>query len=317
MFYHPLNYEQINNLAGHYNPSQVKAYNNASFWFWERSLFQRACSTIEINDLPESWRGSVRDFLYYCLFRLGFVSVFENVNFGVSFQPCTLSGYDFYYQPSRALITNPALETSLDLKIHQDCELIKLTPDYRGAWDIISYYAEKLSCLDNAINMSIINNKYAFVLASKTKAGAEALKKVIDKVNKGEPAVILDKPISSEITDKSGELFWSWDQGNLKERYLTTEQLKDFQTLINNFDAEVGIPTIPYEKKERMVTGEAESRVIDSSCRSLVWFRCLEESIKQVNDMFGLNITVKRVFTEKEVAENGRSEADTNRLIQI
>ena len=58
-------------------------------------------------------------------------------------------------------------------------------PDYRGIFDTISYYAEKLSTLDNAINLSIINSKFAFMIAAKNKACAEAIKKMLDRINKG------------------------------------------------------------------------------------------------------------------------------------
>ena len=71
MFYYPLNYDAINVMAGTYNPSPVKAYNNETFAFWERALFQRAASRVRFN-LPEDWNGSIYDFFKYCMFRFGF-----------------------------------------------------------------------------------------------------------------------------------------------------------------------------------------------------------------------------------------------------
>ena len=113
--YYPLNYECINNAAGLYAPSAIKAYNNVSFAYWERSLFQRACSTLKFT-VP--WSGKVFDFFMYCLFRFGYIAISENDIYGKWFQPCTLSGYDFYYQPTRAIISNPDYQA--DLKIGQD-----------------------------------------------------------------------------------------------------------------------------------------------------------------------------------------------------
>lgn len=282
MRYAPLNYNQINVASGTYNPSMVKSYNNKTFAFWERSLFQRACSVLKFT-LPDNWNGSVRDFFYYCLFQYGFVAISKNDEYGYFFQPCTLSGYDFYYQPTDVLISNPRMDARLS--IGSECELLKLTPDYFGVWDIISYYAEKLSVLDNAINMSLINNKFAFLLGARNKAGAEALKKMLDKVNKGEPAVIVDLKLLNDPTDKDVP-FQDWRRDNLKDSYLTTDQLKDFQTILNNFDTEIGIPTIPYEKKERMVASEAESRIIDSASRSIVWYETAKSSIANIMDLY-------------------------------
>ena len=52
--YIPYNYQELNNLAGHYSPAVVKAFNNLTYAYWERSLFQRAVSRIEA-DLPDNW----------------------------------------------------------------------------------------------------------------------------------------------------------------------------------------------------------------------------------------------------------------------
>ena len=297
MRYLPLNYNQINVAAGTYNPSMVKSFNNRTFAYWERSLFQRACSVMEFN-LPEDWDGSIRDFFYFCLFKYGFVTISKNDEYGYFFQPCALNGYNFYYQPVEAIISNPKMQKTL--QIGKECELLKLTPDYMGIWDIICYYAEKLSVLDNAINMSLINNKFAFLLGARNKTAGEALKKMLDKINKGEPAVIYDLKLLNDQTDKE-QPFQEWRRDDLKSSYLTTDQLKDFQTILNNFDTEVGIPTIPYEKKERMVTSEAESRIIDSTSRSIVWLETLLSSIDNIKDLYpDIRLDVSLRYKEDE-----------------
>ena len=297
MYYTPLNYHQINIGAGSYNPSMVKSYNNQTFAFWERALFQRAQSVLDI-EVPDEWDGKVKDFFLYCLFKYGFIIISKNDKFGQYFQPGTLSGYDFYYQPTTAIIANPLL--SEELKIGTDCQLLKLTPDYMGAWDIIWYFAEKLSVLDNAINMSLINNKFAFFLGARNKTASSALKKMLDLVNKGEPAVVYDMKLLNDPTDKEMP-FQQWQRDNLKNSYLTTDQLMDFQTLLNNFDAEVGIPSIPYQKKERMVTDEATMRGYDAKARSLTWFNTLTSSIDEIKQLYpNIKLSVKLHYDETE-----------------
>lgn len=312
MSYTPLNYSKINAIAGRYNPSMVKSYNNQAFVFWERSLFQRAQSVIDVDGLPDEWRGNVKDFFFYCLLRFGFVGVFNSDEYGISFQPCTLAGYDFYYQPTKAIVSNPYLQK--EFTIGEDTELLKLTPDYCGITDIVTYYAEKLAVLDNAINMSLINNKYAFFLGARNKGMAQALKKMLDKVNKGEPAVIYDQRILNDTTDKDVP-YQFFERANLKQSYLTTDQLQDFQTIINSFDAEIGIPTIPYQKKERMVTDEANSKTLDAVSRSEIWIDTLNATAENVNSMFGLNIEFTRRFEVGEGAEDEPGDIDANRSV--
>ena len=287
MFYVPLNYEELNSLAGRYSPSMVKAYNNATYAYWERSLFQRAVSRIETT-LPDNWEGSRRDFLLYCLLKIGFVFVSYSDKLGYWFNPGSLYGIDFYYQPTEFTLANPnaeKLNMETRYKLHVDGELLKFMPDYRGIFDIISYYAEKLSALDNAINMSIINNKFAFILAAKNKATAEALKKVLDKINKGEPAVFVDKILMNDPNDQSTP-FQFLELQKLKENYITDKQLIDFQTILNAFDAEIGINTVPYQKAERFVSAEAQSRQNDSQARIQTAIECLKSSVKDIKKLY-------------------------------
>lgn len=307
--YFPFNYDQINIAAGSYHPSVVKAYNNQSFAYWARSLFQRALSNVEIG-LPDYWNGSIYDFFTYCLFKFGFIPVFERNDLGVVFNPGTLGGYNFYYNPTFALINNPAMNKSLKLAIGESkvdnsdgiCEILKLTPDYYGIWDIIERYAARLSNLDNAIDMSIINNKFAFFLGAKNKPMAEALKKMLDKINSGEPAVIFDSRMADDATSK--DVPWqSWDR-KVKDSYLTTDQLADFKTILHEFDSEIGIATLPIEKKERMIKDEANSTNQDALARSDVWIQTFNESARAVNERFGLNIYMKRKEVNTDVEDN-------------
>lgn len=312
LHYAPLNYHEINAIEGTYTPSMVKSFNNKVFILWERALFQRAASVIDFNGLPENWTGSVKDFFIYCLYKYGYVGVFETLENGLIFQPGSLSGYNIYYQPVKFLVANPHLTISEnEYNIGENCELIKLTPDYMGIWDIISYYAEKLAVLDNALNMSLINNKYAFMLAAKNKQASEAFKKMIDKVNAGEPAVIYDQKLINDQQDKT-EPWQFWSRDHMKENYLTTMQLSDFNTILQNFDREVGIPTLPTEKKERMITDEANATQMDAISRSEIWLDTLMSSLKNVNNMFGLNITAERHFREEvsKDAEQNNTQSD-------
>ena len=306
--YMPLNYEQINNIEGHLQPSMLKYCNSVTYAYWQRSLFQRAISTIDFKNLPETWEASVRDFFYWCIFSYGHVGVFNTDEFGISFQPGAFYGFDFYYQPTEYIIANPKLQKRF--KIHEDCEIIKLTPDYRGIWDIISYYAMLLSALDSGINMSIVNNKFAYLMGAKNKAAAESLKKIFDKIAAGEPAVVFDSSLLPQ-DPQSKEEPWSFlERSNLKQSYLTTDQLMDRSTLLSGFDAEIGIRSLPYNKKERLVTAEAESREQDSTARLMVWKATLDSSLELVNKMFGLDIKAELTYERGEADGSVEDNAD-------
>lgn len=321
MSYIPLNYHEINIPAGTYFPSCVKSFNNQTFEFWQRALYQRACSTLIIT-MPEEWKEN-RDLMYWCLFAYGFVGCGNLPDIGKWFNPGTLEGFDFYYRPKIFKLVNPYYGNtgvSKDLEIGKECEIIKLTPDYRGIWDIISYYAEKIAVIDVAINSSVINTKFAYVVGAKNKAAAEVLKKIFDKVNRGEPAVFFDQKLANDGTDKK-EPWQALFRDNLKQSYITTDLLRDFQTLINDFDTEIGIPTIPYEKKERLVTDEANSKIIDATSRSVIWYETLKNSFKIANKFLGFTgenkLDVELRYNTEGGNENGDSEDNPDRNVSV
>lgn len=323
MGYLPFNYNQINMAAGHYMPSQVKPYNNQQFILWQRALFQRACSTLKIG-VPNKWEKH-KTLLYWCLFAYGYVGMGYLPEIGEWFNPGQLSGYNFWYEPTRFILTNPALkeDSGHEFTIGKDCEILKLSPDYMGIFDIITYYAEKLASLDVAINTAIINTKFAFIVGAKNKAAAEVLKKLFDKVNSGEPAVFFDAKLANDNSDTTGKSQEPWQillRDNIKQNYIITDLLRDFQTVVNNFDTEIGIPTVPYEKKERMVVAEANSKDIDAESRSIIWFDELTRTAEICNKFMGFEdgnkITVElRYKNEEEVEEDGSRKDNSDRIL--
>ena len=163
--------------------------------------------------------------------------------------------------------------------------------------------------------MSIINNKFAFILAGKNKATVEALKKVLDKINKGEPAVFLDKVLMNDPNSQD-EQPWQFIQlQKLKENYVTDQQLIDFQTILNAFDAEIGINTVPYQKAERFVSAEANSRQNDSQARIMTAIECLKSSIKDIKKLYP-DISLDFNLRE-EATDNGGLKTYTDRTLSV
>ena len=306
MAYCPWSNEKIDMWAGHYTPN-TKKRKSKSFDYWVRTLFQRSQSAIEMNLVPE-WEDDTKDVLYYWLFKYGFVGVIDTKEFGLIFQIGNAHNFDIYYRPANFKFANPYMPaeiTNTDYVIGDNCAIIKLTPDYKGIWDIIEYYAEKLSSLDNAINISIENSKIPMILGARNKAAAEFLKKVIDMVNDGESAVIFDKLLLNDRTDKDIP-FQLFDRENVAKNYLTSVQLADIDTLLKQFDSQVGIPSID-NKGERMYNVEALARTVDSSSRAITWVNTLNRSFKNVKKVFpdsGELVTANLTFDIPEGGTN-------------
>lgn len=308
--YLPVSYDKINFETRTYTPNTVISCNNATYDYWFRSLFQRAMSVIRIDDMPENWGENEKDFLFWCLFMYGYVACFNSNKFGKSFQPCTLNGYDFYYQFTEAIVTNPKLKVTL--QIHKDCEILKIAPDYMGISDIIDKYARRLSKIDPSIDMAIENSKYSNIWGARNKSGSNFLQKVHDFISRGEPAVIFDTSVLLPLDKVTKEdIVVDLSQKDIKNTYLGTQLLQDIQTILNEFDTEIGIPTLPYQKKERMVTNEADSKEEDATSRSHVWVDTMNGCFKDINPLLKTNMRAVHNYentndkSNEEVVENG------------
>jgi hypothetical protein len=137
--------------------------------------------------------------------------------------------------------------------------------------------------------MNIENSKMAYVLGANTKSGINFLKKLIDKIHAGVSAIIADSRITPIEDVQTFEFF---NRDNLKSSYMVTEFNSDIQTLVNQFDAEIGIVNVPYEKKERMTDFESKSKQSDGIARATLWKDTMQRCFDEFNELFNANVKV-------------------------
>lgn len=285
-------YDFINRYNAHIKPSTVHAQENATTWFFRRYLLQKIISVFEFEGIPEEW--SINYFLY-TLFCLGFVAVVQTDKYGVICQHCSLYGYNIYYQPTNVNIANPLLRGNLTPEIGKTCEVIKMQPDYGSCWDIVTYYADLLALASESLAVNITNSKLAYVFACQDKAVAESFKKMVDLINEGNPAVFADK----KLFDDNGDPLWTTFQNNLKQNYVAGDMLDDMLKIDARFCTEIGIPNVNLAKQSGVTDNEVESNNIDTKSKATLWLETIQESLNKVNDMFGLNMSVKFRFNEE------------------
>lgn len=298
-----LNERQINLLENSIKvPNTYWKHRNKAYMYWFRSLLQKIDSSLVFSGLPKGWDD---DFFHLCLWARGYVVVFDSsrkdlAKYGeILFQPGELSGYDFYYQPTKATVANPIYEKVFT--VGKDCEILKLTPDFWGVFDIIDFYATKLAELSKGIEMGLINTKMPLIMSAVNEAQAETLKKVYDKVQAGEPLVLYkDIEDSDEIIPRKNP-FESWNQ-DFKQTYIVHNLLEDMQLILNSFYCEIGLP-VAVEKKERLVTSEADFASAQSQARISCWAETLKESFEKIEDHFGIKLEVEIAHEREDNAD--------------
>ena len=298
----PMNFEGLNQ----YNSMRSVAgrvQNDLNTQFYMRALWQRAISGTKFR-LPKSWRRAKRYFKNV-LFSLGYIGIIDTPKYGVIPQICGFSGYGLFLQPTTMLVNQPLVQ--FEGTIGENCEIIHLCGDFRGIWDIVEHYAIRLSVAIASVDCALINERVSLLAAGKNKAASETLKYLFERISAGEPFSVYDqKTLKTDgLTDE--DPIWTFSQ-DVASQYVSDKLLADIDTILMQFDKEIGIAAVG-EKKERMLTDEIAMQNEDACARSSTWFENLSDSFDLVNDLFPeLNLS----FTMKYGGESYEYNAETD-----
>ena len=293
----PASYDYINAYNHQYAPSTIHVKETGLSWYFKRYLIQKIISVFKFEGIPETW---AKDYFLYTLFVFGYCAVINTNKYGVIPQHCTLSGYNIFYRPNRAIIANPLFSKTIEAQIGKDCELIRMAPDWCGVWDIVEYYADLMALTSETVAVNLINSKFSYVFAAEDMASAESLKKLYDQIASGEPAAFADKKLFTDDGDPSWYLFVQ----NLKQNYIAGDLLEDLAKIDSRFNTEIGIPNVNIAKSSGVGEAEVMANNIDTHSKAALWLETIKDSLEKVNEMFGLNITVSMRFTGEEVMSN-------------
>ena len=291
-------YNSMRSVAG-------RVQNDYNTSFYMRALWQRAIAGTTFK-LPKSWRRSKRYFKNV-LFSLGFIGVIDTPQYGVIPQICAFSGYGLYLQPVKMLVNQPLVQ--FEGTIGEDCELIHLCGDYRGIWDIVEHFAIRLSVAITSVDCALMNERISLLAAGKSKQASETLNYLYEKISAGEPFAVYDKAIKSDSIDGSDDPIWTFSQ-DVASQYISDKLLADIDTILMQFDKEIGIAAVG-EKKERMLTDEIAMQNEDACARSSTWFENLSDSFDLVNDLFPeLDLSFTMKYGGESYEYNATSNAD-------
>lgn len=298
----PYMYDYINAEVSQHSPSTVHTKNTELKRFFARYLLQKAMSVFKW-DLPETWD---KDYFLYVLYGIGYIAVINTDKYGVIPQQCGLDGYNIFYQPKRALVTNPLLKGLRRLDIGTQCTLIKLQPDYGSVMDLVGFYADMMALTAETAGVNLVNSRLSYVFFGKNKNTAESQKKLFDRVASGEPATFVDTALYDV---QSGNPSWIPFQQNVGQNYIAGDALADLRKWEMMFDTDVGIPNANTDKKERLISDEVNANNVEVTSKADLWLDQLQKSFAQTSKMFGIKLGVEwrnkpQVSAESEGGED-------------
>jgi hypothetical protein len=297
----PYSYDFINQVNGTVTPSTIHVQDSLLTAYFRKYLLQKVLSVFEWK-MPETWS---KDYFLYTLFGYGYLAIVNTDKYGVIPQQCGLQGFDIFYRPTHAIITNPLLTGFLNPRIDKQCVIIKVQPDYGSMMDIVNYYAAMMALSVETASTNLLNSKLSFVFAAENKQAAESFKKMYDNISSGEPAVVIDKSLFKADGSKQWELF----NQNVGQNYIVSEILADLRKWENMFNTDIGIANANTDKKERLVVAEVEANNEETTSKASLWLEQMQEACKKARDMFDIELSVywrekpQPVEPEKKEAE--------------
>lgn len=252
---------------------------NTSALYYRNKLLRLILGRFEVENWPEEWDY---DYAMLQLFVGGYFTI-TDTEIGVVPLICGVSGNNVFNRPNKVIVANHVLG-SFERVIGVDCALIRLQYDYHGIETMLQRYATMLAMCDSSQAVNILNAKVAFVAFAESKAQAETMKKMYDNIAMGEPAVFM----KGDPSMRDQFIF-----NNVKQNFVGSE-IQDLKNrIMDEFLSEIGIKNVNTEKKERLVTYEAESRNEETISGVSHWLETVNLGLDDANRLYDMKLRFK------------------------
>lgn len=257
-------------------PKDVDGVANTSALYYRDKLLRIILGRFDITGWNEEWD---LDYAMTALFTDGFFTI-TDTDIGVVPLRCGVHGNNVFNRPNQVIVANHILG-SFNRTIGVDCALVRLQYNYQGIESLLQRYSTMLAMCDSSQAVNILNAKVSFVAFAESKAQAESMKKMYDDIAMGRPAVFL----KGDPTMRDQFMF-----NNAKQNFVGAE-IQDLKSrIIDEFLTEIGIKNTNTEKRERLVTYEAESREEEINSGVSHWIRTVNEGLRTANQLYDLNL---------------------------
>ena len=127
--------------------------------------------------------------------------------------------------------------------------------------------------------VNILNSHLSYIGEADSKAQAETIKKLYDNIASGIPAVV------QRTGSKAGEGLHLLTQ-NVGQNFIADDVLDVLQKIQAAFRAEIGIPNVQTEKKERLIKGEIARGDMFTRSKARMWLDEIRAGMAQSEKMY-------------------------------
>jgi len=262
--------------------------NNITFSYYYYKLMLICKALFEWENLPNNMESR---WIENYLFRDGQCVFFKDNNLGFMVAGVALNGsVNCYDDPTTVtpVATNYIYEGKSPLMCGDDCYIIRNNDLRLPQFAVVRYYAYKLCNIDRAIDVNIEAQKTP-TLVKCTDKQRLSLKQAINQRRDNEPVMYVDESLDMDAITTL----------DLKPPMVFKDLQVQKHMVLNEFFTDIGVNNANMDKRERMVANEVEANNEQVKASEDVLLRNREEACKQINRIFGLNISVRRRELDK------------------
>lgn len=275
-------------------------------------FLSRLHSMFKYDGLPESMPQRNIELMLLCN---GHICITEVNGFLYGFTGGLGGEPDAYYMPTIYTVSNPALNFSKNLKIDEECIVIRNNTMYQSILPLLHRYISLLVENDISLTMATINSRIINILTACTDNTRESAEIYISKIIQGDLSIIGN----TSIFDTSDLNLLQSNQGKTG---IITDLIELEQYTKASLYNELGLNANYNMKRESINSGE--SVLNDDMLLPLVddMLRCRQECFDEVNKKYGTNIKVslfsawedneKEIEAEQEQLEDDKGGENEN-----
>ena len=271
------------------------------YQYYDR-LKRIALNRFEWLNLPETCNERM---LEETLFEHGLVGFINDKNLGIIHGKATGNGKINFYGDYTGYMIIGSNADNIKVNSVDDIVLCRNTQDQRSISDVLMYYANKLALIERTIDINI-NAQKTPVLITGSENNMDSLKELYQKYNGSHPVIYANESFNADM----------FNVLSTEAPYIVDKLRQEKRDIWNECLTFLGVSNVDINKKERLITDEAESNNEVIAIGIDLFYKWRVEAVNELNKKFDLNVEVKvrnslqSVYEEKEKEDNSWSMED-------